>query len=271
MDIKEEILKSDSKTEICVGYIIPENVKKNILIVHGFDDHLRRYKFLIVFALDLSGQGKSSGQRGHVNNYQEYFQDLETFFNFVKNKSPDFKNSIIGHSMGALILSKYFIDNQEYNFENLTLLSPFYGLNKGPSEFVKFFGKIIHRFYPSLSMKSTLELKDISRNNDVNEELKHDPLKHNVASLQWFVQTELAQEYVIDNSNKLNLPILLVISGEDTVVINDLAYEVFENIPGPKKLYILVNAFHETFNDPDRQKVFDEILNWIKPKEIEKV
>ena len=59
-----------------------------LLVVHGAGDHSGRYqdalKILIpqgiaVYCYDQRGYGRSPGQRGHINAWEEYRQDLRAF------------------------------------------------------------------------------------------------------------------------------------------------------------------------------------------------
>jgi alpha-beta hydrolase superfamily lysophospholipase len=67
----------------------PEGEPKAVFaIVHGYGEHSGRYlnpvNYLVprgytFYAYDLRGHGKSRGQRGHVNRFDEYLIDTDEF------------------------------------------------------------------------------------------------------------------------------------------------------------------------------------------------
>ena len=77
---------------------LPAGAPKAVLLVaHGFAEHSGRYMNLVnavvphgyaVYALDHRGHGKSDGARVEIDSYQQYLDDLKTFFDLVQNEQP---------------------------------------------------------------------------------------------------------------------------------------------------------------------------------------
>ena len=66
-----------------------ESPKAKLIIVHGAGEHIDRYQNLVdvlpdlgyvVIGYDQRGHGRSDGQRGHINSWDEYRGDLKSFF-----------------------------------------------------------------------------------------------------------------------------------------------------------------------------------------------
>ena len=83
-----------------------------VIIVHGFSDHCGRYENLVeglvkrrlaVYSYDLRGHGRSPGQQGYIEHFDDYRQDTRTFVNFVSENHLDLPLFLFGHSMGGLI------------------------------------------------------------------------------------------------------------------------------------------------------------------------
>ena len=95
----------------------------HLFILHDAGDYHGRYKFLpeflshkmgerIVFTfIDLKGHGLSSGTRGHLDDFDEYCEDLEYLMNMTPRLESRISNIILGNGMGSLLALRYF---QEY-------------------------------------------------------------------------------------------------------------------------------------------------------------
>ena len=101
---------------------LPDNII-HLFILHDAGDYHDRYKFLpeflsckmgerIVFTfIDLKGHGLSSGTRGHLDDFDEYCEDLEYLMNMTLRLDSRISNIILGNGMGSLLALRYF---QEY-------------------------------------------------------------------------------------------------------------------------------------------------------------
>ena len=74
--------------------------KANVVIVHGICEHLDRYDYLVeklnsqgfnVYRYDARGHGRSEGNRGDLEKYEEYLLDLDKYIDSVKVEYPDKK------------------------------------------------------------------------------------------------------------------------------------------------------------------------------------
>lgn len=109
-----------------------ENSKETIILLHGWNENRRIFKFQIedlsrkykIYILDLRGHGKSSKPRfGYF--YTRMARDIDKFI-----KKLDIKNPIIvGHSMGGQIALQYYLKYN--NCKKLILISSPY---KMPTE-----------------------------------------------------------------------------------------------------------------------------------------
>ena len=87
-----------------------------LLIVHGYGEHSGRYGNVIdyfvprgfaVCALDHRGHGRSGGERVYVERFEDYVDDLRTFFGIVRAQEPSLPIYLLGHSMGSFIAIAY--------------------------------------------------------------------------------------------------------------------------------------------------------------------
>src|SRR5262245_23350921 len=87
-----------------------------VVIVHGFKAHSGLYantaaeltkRGFAVYALDLRGHGKSSGERYYIDKFSEYVGDVAAFVSLAKAKEPGLPTFMLGHSAGGVIACTY--------------------------------------------------------------------------------------------------------------------------------------------------------------------
>lgn len=81
-----------------------------VIIVHGLGEHSDRFGNLVepltdsgfaVHSYDLRGHGRSGGQRGHIDRWQDFRRDLLDFLAVVQASSGDEPVFLYGHSLGS--------------------------------------------------------------------------------------------------------------------------------------------------------------------------
>jgi alpha-beta hydrolase superfamily lysophospholipase len=102
----------DGEKETAYIEMISPNSDVGMIIVHGMGEHSGRYVEFMqnlfscdysAFALDLIGHGKSSGNRGDINQFIEYVAQIKHFVSFIRERFPSMKIGLFGHSLGGLV------------------------------------------------------------------------------------------------------------------------------------------------------------------------
>jgi lysophospholipase len=238
-----------------------ENPKKTFVIVHGLGEHSGRYKFLIdklleidyeVITFDLPGHGLSEGKRGHIKNIYEVY-------NYIKGITPD--NFILfGHSLGGLIALRY-AEYSDKKPEKLILSSPAVGKLYTP--FQKFLASFLGSF-GSLTISNGIDPKDLCHDDEAIKKYIDDPLVHNKISLKTAKQLFSEAEKALEESEKLNIPVLLQYGEMDKIINVDGLKVLSEKLP---IAYIKTHKYakHEVFNEPKYNNQFlDTLFEFIK-------
>ena len=85
--------------------------KGTLVIVHGLGEHAGRYKNLAgvfngagydVVSADLPGHGKTSGPRGHIRRFEDFYSVVDEMIH--ASQHPVY---LMGHSLGGLIALRY--------------------------------------------------------------------------------------------------------------------------------------------------------------------
>ncbi|MCE9572858.1 MAG: lysophospholipase [Deltaproteobacteria bacterium] len=97
------------------------DVRAVVVIHHGLADHSSRYQAFAedlvhagyeVWAMDMRGHGRSSGERTRADRIDEYLDDLDLLMAQVRKADGDRPVFLFGHSLGGLIATLYTIERQ---------------------------------------------------------------------------------------------------------------------------------------------------------------
>ncbi len=95
-----------------------EPIRGAIALVHGFGEHSGRYGDLVkalttagyaICALDHRGHGRSPGQRGHIDRWDDFMEDIRGLLSETRQLAPNTLPFLFGHSVGGLMALQYAI------------------------------------------------------------------------------------------------------------------------------------------------------------------
>jgi acylglycerol lipase len=252
---------------------VPESYRASLAIAHGLGEHSGRYahlagflneKGIACFALDHRGHGRSGGRRGHVMSFSEYLDDMEAFWKIVREKNSGRKTFALGHSMGGLIATLWAMRHPE-GLAGLIISSAAYAVKIEASPVKLALGRFFSRYAPSLSMSNGIDPNNISRDKDVVRRYIEDPLVHDKVSARWYTSFMQAMEDCNERASELNVPILIMQSGNDRLVDPEGAPRFHSKVgSGDKTLKIWDGFFHEMFNELEKEKVYKYTLEWLE-------
>jgi alpha-beta hydrolase superfamily lysophospholipase len=87
-----------------------------VVIAHGYGEHVGRYEHVaaaltgagaVVYAVDHTGHGKSSGERVGIRDFEDVVTDLHALDEQARRDHPGLPVVLLGHSMGGLIAARY--------------------------------------------------------------------------------------------------------------------------------------------------------------------
>jgi alpha-beta hydrolase superfamily lysophospholipase len=250
-----------------------EEAKGIVAIVHGFAEHSGRYKHVAeilsqagwsVAAFDSRGHGQSGGRRAHIDQFSEYIDDLQSFIDEIARVGYAQSPILLGHSQGGLVAAR-FAQMYPDRISALALSSPFLALAVRVPWFKAFAGKAVSGIFPSLAMKTGLDPKDLSHDQEVVDKYAADPLVSEVATARWFTEITKAQEITLQQASLVKLPLLVMQAGEDRLASVGATKRFSESAGSDQKVFHLYDGyFHEILNEVGREKVFDDLCNWLE-------
>ena len=247
-----------------------------VIIVHGFSDHCGRYENLVeglvkrrlaVYSYDLRGHGRSPGQQGYIEHFDDYRQDTRTFVNFVSENHPDLPLFLFGHSMGGLIALDQALHYSE-GLNGVIASAPHLG-NPPVAPLKLTAGRLLSRVWPSFSMDAGLDESALSRDEAAVQAYRDDPLVHGRGTAR--LATELAEAVAETQANaqRLQPPLLIYFGSDDRLTNPEDSQRFYNNVrSADKSIIIYEGGHHENHNDIHYERVVIEIAQWIEAQTL---
>lgn len=297
----------DEKQLHLVNWKPEQNTKiKGVLqIVHGMAEHILRYEKLaelfcqngfVVYGHDQRGHGKSLGKDDVVgfiaeeNGWEVYLRDVHAVNQYIQKENQDIPIFIMGHSMGAIIVSAYRqkYDNHAVKGYILSALAFEQGLLSnlgiGVASIQKLFkGKISKaNLHNSLSFgafnkpfKPNRTVYDwLSRDEHEVDKYIADNACGAVFTVQFFndLLHGLKGIYQKENLERINntIPVLFFAGTEDPVSGGPKKFNqtkmILEKYTEDVRAMLYEGGRHEMLNETNRGEVMEDVLNWVKSK-----
>lgn len=242
-----------------------------VCLVHGLGEHGRRYLELAsafsqascgFVTFDLRGHGKSPGQRGHVPQYSLLLDDIDAFLKGIAGEHPGIPLLLYGHSLGGNLVLNYVL-RRNPSLAGAIVTSPGLAPTAPPSHVELLFGRLMAFVYPRFSMPNKLDLSGLSRDVIALEKYMRDPLVHDKISVKLGLEVLRAGQWAIAHASELSMPLLLMHGTADRIT-SAPATETFSRRAGALcKLKLWDGYYHELHNEPEKEAVFQYVLNWI--------
>lgn len=251
---------------------LPDQPKGVIALVHGMGEHSRRYDHLSEYwkdrgyasaGLDLRGHGRSEGKRGHTASYDNLMNDIATFLDHVAKACPGARLILYGHSMGGNLALNYAIRRQPA-LAGVVVSAPYLRLAFNPPALKVRMAELLRGIVPSLSQRTGLDTRALSRDPQVKIRYEADPLVHDKITLSFFTQVHPAGEAIIGRASELTIPTLVMHGGADRLTSPAGAEDFVAKSSGKAELKIWKDFFHEIHNEPEWMDVAAFVVAWIE-------
>ncbi|MFP6776403.1 MAG: alpha/beta hydrolase [PS1 clade bacterium] len=252
-----------------------DDIKAVLLVVHGLAEHSGRYMNIVnefvpmgfaVYALDHIGHGKSDGIRGYVNRFSDYTNTLKIYLDKVllwQTGKPIF---LIGHSMGGLISAEFLV-NYDTELAGVIFSAPSIQAPKKTSIWLVMAGKLLSKFLPKVKLIKLTSSSVSSDQKVVNQYFDDELVYNGKTTARLAYEIFISMEMLVKNLYKINLPIIIFQGSQDKLVHPDGAQLLFESVQSSDKtLKIYSEMYHEVFNEPDHEKVLNDLRYWLESR-----
>ena len=254
----------------------PDTEPRGVVVLsHGLGEHARRYDHvaqrfgdagLVTYALDHRGHGRSGGKRVMVRHMAEYTGDFGSLVNTATAENPGLTRIVLGHSMGGGIVFAYGVDHPD-DYDLMVLSGPAVAAQTGVNPIKILLGKAVGSLLPNLPIED-LDDTAVTRDPEMLAAYRNDPLVHHgkipagIGKALLLVGDTMPQR-----ARALTAPLLVVHGAEDRLVPASGSERLVECV-GSTDVHLKVypELYHEVFNEPERQRVLDDVTMWIEAR-----
>lgn len=267
MKVYQETVSAEDGLALNYYRWLPEKAHSAIVISHGWSEHAGRYdsvakwfagKGYEVHALDHRGQGKSQGQRGHVDCWSHYVKDLEQLRQNIDLEAQ----YLLGHSMGGMISILHLLEYPE-RFKAVALSGPAADVSMAVPKLKYLVSKALNKLWPSMSLSNSIDPYTVCSDKKVVDDYIKDPLNHGNVSVRWFMEYLGVIDRVKAEANSIKTPVAIWHGDGDALVEPWVSEQFFERLShDQKQREEIPEALHEILYEPNWQDTADKMRSW---------
>ncbi|CAN5415224.1 monoacylglycerol lipase [soil metagenome] len=252
-----------------------DDPKGIVILSHGFGEHARRYDHvaqrfgdagLVTYALDHRGHGRSGGKRVYLKDMSEFTGDFATLVGIANREYPKLPTIVLGHSMGGAIVFAYGTEHPA-DYDVMVLSGPAIAAQADVSPALVLVGKIVGAIAPGVPVQQ-LDANAVSRDPAVVAAYNADPLVHHgkvpagIAKALLEVGATMPQR-----AGAITKPLLVVHGAADRLVRASGSERLVDCVATQDvHLKVYPELYHEVFNEPERDRVLDDVVAWIEAR-----
>ncbi|MBD2577444.1 lysophospholipase [Oscillatoria sp. FACHB-1406] len=250
----------------------PRQARAIALLVHGLGAHSGVFDNLVsplvardfaVYEFDLRGHGKSAGQRGYIENWSEFREDLAIFSRLARDEQPHCPLFLIGHSLGGLIVLDWALHFPALA-RGIVVLSPPLG-EVGVSPFRIRLAHLLSRILPRFSLSTEFDWSSLSRDAEAIATAQQDSLRHDRATARLATELFKTLAEIRDRAAQFEVALLIQHGSCDRVAFPEGSRQFFASLTHPdKELHEYPGAFHEMHNDLNAAETIADAIDWLE-------
>lgn len=242
-----------------------------VVLAHGAGEHLGRYEHVAarlvseeyaVYALDHRGHGRSDGPRALIDRVANAVTDIDQLVVRAASEHPGSSVFLLGHSMGGCLAVSYAINRQD-RLQGLLLSGPLAALDAAPAP-VRLIARGLSAVAPRLGVFS-VDASLVSRDPEVVRAYQDDPLVHHgKLPVRTVAELGAAVDSFPGAVGAITVPTLIMYGTADQLAPPAGSVMLSERISSADKTTIPYEGlYHEIFNEPEQQRVMDDMCAWL--------
>jgi alpha-beta hydrolase superfamily lysophospholipase len=252
----------------------PVGAARGVLcLVHGLGDYSGCFSYLIdffskasfaVMAIDLHGNGASTGTRGHISNIETLYDDVELLVEQAKEKYPSLPIFLYGHSLGGNVVINYTLKRKP-EISAVIASAPWFEVAEQPV-LKRNLGYFLDFFKPDFIIDAGIDASRLSHDPIFVENYAKDPLVHGKISAHLLASSCRSGLWAVQHASEFNLPLLLMQGSSDFITSIKATQRFFDRAPEDTTVFKIWNGnFHSLHNEINREEIFSYVMSFIEP------
>jgi alpha-beta hydrolase superfamily lysophospholipase len=229
-----------------------------VVLCHGYCEHSGRYaKFatelnaagVSLVAGDLRGHGLSEGARGFVSAFDDYVADFDALASLAGALTPDGTISVLGHSLGGLVVGQWLLSQRPYSPCGAILVSPLMGL-RPPAGVLAALLQPLQKCLGGIRVPLPFASHHLTHDPSAIADHRGDPLVLRHGTLGALIEMRKSARSLLAECSRITTPMLVIYSGNDKVV-DARATQVFCQKLGSRQTqcHEMTTSYHEVLNE----------------------
>lgn len=265
-------LEQINKYDIFCQIWEPEKSPKAVmLLVHGLGEHSGRYathfadfylnKGFVILTFDLPGHGKSSGLKGHIDNFDDYNEILSSLLSYANKYYQKLPIFVFGQSLGGLIALRFIIQSKPA-INGAVATSVLIDIIQPVTPLKILLARLLNNVFPTFMMTSDLDTSLLSKDPNVVNKYNTDPLVHRKTSARLGIFLLDGGKFVRENATEIQVPTLLMVGSKEGIVSQQAIHDFcLQSENCTEKVWN--GLYHELHNEPEKKKVLDFTAKWL--------
>jgi alpha-beta hydrolase superfamily lysophospholipase len=245
---------------------LPAEPERVLLLVHGLAEHSGRYQHFgswfaargwAVHAYDHRGHGC------HVRRFGELLEDLELVLGLIRAEHRGVPIHLVGHSMGGLVVAALARERHPEVASAVTSAALLAISERQPRAKI-LAARLLRRVAPRLGLDVGVDPDDLSRDPEVGRTYAEDPLVQRKMTVSLGMELLSAVRRTVSGGADVRMPMLLLHGERDRIAPIEGSRSFFEGLAVSGKCLLTYPGLrHELFNEPERETVFEALLDWV--------
>lgn len=245
--------------------------KASLVLLHGLQSHAQWFaeaaeelvaRGISVYALDRRGSGSSPGERGHVADYRDWFDEIGEVVQIARAEGGGAPVHLVGHCFGANLAVGYALANPG-SVASIVMLTPgFYVLpDYSLAEKLRIAAAGLLR--PSRRFRVPQDDELFTRDPEVLGWIRSDALGAKELTARCLLQINRMLGRLRKEAGSLREPVLVLEAGRDRLSDNRRNRELLERALGDRAQIVSFDAEHFLLAEPRASEVLDELERWV--------
>ncbi|HYH81014.1 MAG TPA: alpha/beta hydrolase [Longimicrobium sp.] len=246
-----------------------------VFLSHGLGEHAGRYAALAkdfaargisLYALDHRGHGRSGGPRAYTSRFEHFVADLEDFRRRVAREAEGLPLFLYGHSLGGLIALRWLQTHADVRLAGAVLSAPLLAVKVQAPRWKLALAAPLSRIAPALPMKNEIDPAELTHDPAYVRAYREDPLVTNRITPRLFTEMIGAMAKAEVEGERISVPLLFVVPGEDTIVQEEATLRFAAGLRGDVTVRRYPGFRHESHNEVERDRPLGDVFAWMEAR-----